>query len=88
MIPAVLLCAVSVLLIGCNWWILIRSRMGAYGERHVSMFPVIGGLFGFLGMASLGGGWVAWSWIPPVIDLGCLPAIVGALWHVATHRDE
>ena len=45
-----------------------------------SLIPVVGGLFGMLGLLIMPSGKLIWfAWVPLLMDIGCLPMIVGGI---------
>lgn len=88
---SVLLLAIATLALVANWSlvlaVIVTKRSG------VSMLPVVGGVFGMLGLVVLPvKGSAAWAWAPLVLDPSGIPAIVVALvqdarlWRTAVER--
>ena len=72
------LCALGVLVVGVNWWAVVRWLVS---REHVgSMLPLIGGCMCSIGMALMPANIVPWAWvIPLVLDPACIPGLVGAV---------
>jgi peptidoglycan/LPS O-acetylase OafA/YrhL len=74
MLPtAVVLCVIGGLLIAFSWGAIIAS---ARTRRHISGFPVFGGLLAALGVALLPGADLWYALVPLVVDPCGIPIIV------------
>lgn len=90
-VVSVVLLAIAALAVVANWALVIRRA--ATRQPGPSMVPVVGGVFGMVGLVVLPvKGSAAWAWAPLVLDPSGIPAIVMALvqdarlWRTAVER--
>jgi hypothetical protein len=73
--------------LGCaigNVAIVVRGSL--HRQRGSSLIPVAGGIAGTLGVLLLP--WPAarsWWWLPPLLDLGCVPIVLASLAYWSIH---
>ena len=67
-----------------NVWVLLRFYVRG---TPASLVPLVSGMSGALALAVLPvpRAW-RWAWIPPLLDLGCVPMVAGALGGVLVRR--
>lgn len=58
----------------CNYNIIIQWYTK---KKTASFLPIVSGLFGMIGLLIIPlEGARAWFWVPPVVDVGCVPLLV------------
>ena len=86
---AIALCIISGIIICINLTIPFRFLLARGQSKGNSLIPIIGGALGALGLFIYPNAKVNdFAWIPLFADLGCVPAIIGALLRVLFDRDQ
>ncbi len=84
--------SVAVALLGLSAWIAILNAcvawIGLRGRKSPpSSIPLIGGMFGVIGLWVMPGGvGRAWAWLPLVLDFGCLLLVCRVVIYSWLHR--
>jgi len=78
-IISIVLLLLSLWAIAGNLWITFGALFKKL-KKFESLIPLIGGISGMIGVLVLPvpGAW-RFSWLPLIVDLGCLPLLVSAL---------
>ncbi|HDY87955.1 MAG TPA: hypothetical protein ENH82_07580 [bacterium] len=71
-----------------NWWVVWR-RYVRREEKVPSIGPIIGGVSGFLALrvCPLPGA-NTFSWVPLLVDVGCLPNVALFLWLMLMKKSD
>jgi hypothetical protein len=72
----------------CNWWCLLRALPG---KRKGSGLPLIPGILGAIALLIAPSGselfhWHSFWWMPPFVDVGCVPWSVYCIYYFTIKR--
>ena len=70
-----------------NWYICWHALVKQ--QRTSSWTPLVGGIMGVAGMEILPiRGVASFSWLPLILDWGCLPGLLYTAWYYIFRRDR
>ena len=79
-VGVILLCITGYIII-CNWGIVIAWHLTR--KPQASWLPLLGGIFGMLGLLIIPDvRFSFWWWLPPLVDWGTIPGIAYTLWWI------
>ena len=86
LISQLLILAMGLFVIFANWSIFYNNNFTK--NKHSSWVPLMGGLFTAVGADNslFNDYFDGWSWVPFVVDYGCLPALIHIAWFLMFRR--
>ena len=83
------LIAIGGFIICMNWTLPFRYFILKQRGQSRSLIPLVGGVITSIGMGISRIGLLSqWFWVPLIVDLGCLPALIFLLWKKRKSREQ
>jgi hypothetical protein len=82
---------ISGILLAASLWCIVGNYWIAFScfvtKKSATAIPFVGGILGMIGLLLLPSpGWSQFWWVPPIVDLGCVPLIGATVVHLLRRK--